>query len=146
MCIQKWSCIFFPISETPDFHFFKILLLCAKVFWSFENVPQGFQGPKWKWMNSFFLSQVYSLLSYIPFLLFFSLLLKTINFPFSNLNSHGLPYIARKPIVYKCLYSLPCHNHFKHAFNFVNNLVRIVSIIVNVYCCCRRAKKLSSVQ
>ena len=96
--------------------------------------------------NSFFLSQVYSLLSYMPFLLFFSLLLKTINFPFSTLNSHGLPYIARKPIVYKCLYSLPCHNHFKHAFNFVNNLVRIVSIIVNVYCCCRRAKKLSSVQ
>ena len=91
-----------------------------------------------EWMNSFFLRQVYSLLSYIPFLLFFSLLLKTINFPFSTLNSHRLPYIARKPIVYKRLYNLPFHNHF------VNNLVRIVFIIFNVYCCCTRAKKVVS--
>ena len=40
--------------------------------------------------------------------------------------------------MYKRLYNLPCHNHF------VSNLVRIVFITFNVYCCCRRAKKVVS--
>ena len=29
-------------------------------------------------------------------------------------------------------YSFPCHYYFKHNFNFVNNLVRIVYIVLNV--------------
>ena len=52
--------------------------------------------------NSFFLSQIYSLLSYIHFLFpFFSLLLKITQFSFSKLNSHGVTYSSRKPILYK---------------------------------------------
>lgn len=35
------------------------------------------------------------------FFLLFSLLFKITLFPFSTLNSQGVPYIARKPMVYK---------------------------------------------
>ena len=38
--------LFFPISVTPDFNFFKILLLCAKVFGVLKMFLKDFQGPK----------------------------------------------------------------------------------------------------
>ena len=57
--------------------------------------------------NFFFLSQMYSLLSKIPFLffflLFFSLLLKIFHFSFSTLNSHGMvPGLVWNPGTFKC--------------------------------------------
>ena len=61
--------------------------------------------------NSFFLSQMYSLLSKIPFLffflLFFSLLLKIFHFSFSTLNSHGMvPGLVWNPGTFKCSFFL----------------------------------------
>ena len=57
--------------------------------------------------NSFFLSQMYSLLSKIPFLffllLFFFLLLKIFHFSFSTLNSHSMvPGLVWNPGTFKC--------------------------------------------
>ena len=70
--------------------------------------------------NSFFLSQMYSLLSKIPFLffflLFFSLLLKIFHFSFSTLNSHGMvPGLVWNPGTFKCSFfflgNRPTHHH-----------------------------------
>ena len=57
--------------------------------------------------NPFFLSQIYSLLSNMPFIFsfsFFSFLFSfkiKSKFSLSTLNLRGLPYSSRKPIVYE---------------------------------------------
>ena len=49
------------------------------------------------WFSTFV--ELFVELHTFSFLFFFSLLLKIIHFSFSTLNSHGIPYSARKPIV-----------------------------------------------
>ena len=86
------------IQEIPNF-----FIYCRKFSMRFQG-PKLFNSLSREIQNSesislFGKSQIYSLLSYIRFFfLSFSLLFGIIHFLFSTLNSHGVPYIVRKPI------------------------------------------------